>query len=124
MATQVQIFRVLRRDGTKSIVLASEERNKLEIYGDIADRKVWIKGNDMDKEMTQTAIVSVIKGFEHFGSSDPSKIAEYVKNAFNNKFGKTWHCLVILRGGFSVQNETNCYICLDVDGQMVVLFKQ
>ena len=28
------------------------------------------------------------------------------------------------RGGFSVQNETNCYICLDIDDYMVILFKQ
>ena len=56
----------------------------------------------MNAEMTQMAIICAIKGLERFGSSDYSDIAEYIKTEFNNKFGKTWHCLVILRGGFSV----------------------
>ena len=124
VATQVQTYRVRRSNGTEAVVVASDDRNTLEVYGRSADRKVWIKRNDMNAEMTQTAVISVIKGLERFGQSDYSDIAEYVKTEFNTKFGKTWHCLVILRGGFSVQNETNCYICLDIDDYMVILFKQ
>ena len=102
VATQVQTYRVRRSNGTEAVVVASDDRNTLEVYGRSADRKVWIKRNDMNAEMTQTAVISVIKGLERFGQSDYSDIAEYVKTEFNKKFGKTWHCLVILRGGFSV----------------------
>ena len=91
-----------RPNGTEAVVVASDDRNTLEVYGRSADRKVWIKRNDMNPEMTQTAVIAVIKGLERFGSSDYSYIAEYFKTEFNNKYSKTWHCLVILRGGFSV----------------------
>ena len=70
------------------------------------------------------AVVTAIKSLERFGSSDYSDIAEYIKTEFNNRYGKTWHCLCLLRGGFSVQNEANCYICLDINDYMIVLFKQ
>ena len=52
VATQVQTFRVKRSNGTEAIVVASDDRNTLEIYGATADRKVWIKRNDMNPEMT------------------------------------------------------------------------
>ena len=105
------------------MVVASDDRNTLEVYGKNADRRVWIKRNDMNHEMTQEAVICAIKGLERFGASDYSDIAEYIKTEFNNKYGKTWHCLVILRGGFSMQNETGCYICLDINDYMIVLFK-
>ena len=89
VATQVQTYRVRRSNGTEAVVVASDDRNTLEIYGRTADRKVWIKRNDMNPEMTQTAVISVIKGLERFGSSDYSDIAEYVKTEFNNKFWNT-----------------------------------
>ena len=66
VATQVQTFRVRRSNGTEAVVVASDDRNTLEIYGRTADRKVWIKRNDMNAEMTQTAVISVIKGLERF----------------------------------------------------------
>ena len=106
------------------MVVASDDRNTLEVYGRSADRRVWIKRNDMNPEMTQHSVICAIKGLERFGSSDYSDIAEFIKTEFNNKYGKTWHCLVILRGGFSVQNETGCYICLDINDYMIILFKQ
>ena len=65
------------------------------------------------------AIVTAIKSLERFGPTDYSDIAEYMKIEFNNKFGRTWHCLCILRGGFSVQNETGCYICLDISDDRI-----
>ena len=124
VATQVQTYRVRRPNGTEAVVVASDDRNTLEVYGRAADRRVWIKRNDMNPEMTQHAVISAIKSLERFGSSDYSDIAEFIKTEFNNKYGKTWHCLVILRGGFSVQNETGCYICLDINDYMIILFKQ
>ena len=113
-----------RPNGTEAVVVASDDRNTLEVYGRSADRRVWIKRNDMNPEMTQHSVICAIKGLERFGSSDYSDIAEFIKTEFNNKYGKTWHCLVILRGGFSVQNETGCYICLDINDYMIILFKQ
>ena len=124
VATQVQTYRVRRPDGSEAIVVASDDRNTLEIYGANADRRVWIKRNDMTPEMSQTAVITAIKSLERFGSNDYSDIAEYIKTEFNNRYGKTWHCLCLLRGGFSVQNEANCYICLDINDYMIVLFKQ
>lgn len=124
VATQVQTYRVRRPDGSEAVVVASDDRNTLDIYGQNADRRVWIKRNDMNPEMTQMAVVCAIKALERFGSSDYSDIAEYIKTEFNNRYQKTWHCLCLLRGGFSVQNEANCYICLDINDYMIVLFKQ
>ena len=113
-----------RPDGSEAVVVASDDRNTLDNYGANADRRVWIKRNDMTPEKTQMAVVCAIKALERFGPSDYSDIAEYVKTEFNNRYGKTWHCLCLLRGGFSVQNEANCYICLDINDYMLVLFKQ
>jgi hypothetical protein len=70
--------------------VASDDRNTLEIYGANADRRVWIKRNDMIPEMAQTDVVTAIKDLERFGSSDYSDIAEYIKTEFNNRYGKTW----------------------------------
>ena len=123
-ATQVHTYR-LKRESGDAVVIASQDKNILDIYGRAADRKVWIKRNDFtDPEMTQSAIITVIKELEKFEPNECSAIAEGIKEAFNEKYGPTWHCLVIVRGGFSVQNEDNHYICLDIDDYLIVLFKQ
>ena len=96
----MQTYLVRRSNGTETIVVASDDRNTLEVYGHSADCKVWIKRNDMNAEMTQAVIVAVIKGLDRFGSSDYLVIAEYVKTEFNNKYRKTWQCQVIQRGSF------------------------
>ena len=102
VATQVQTYRVRRPNGSEAVVVASDDRNTLEIYGANADRRVWIKRNDMPPEMSQFAVVCSIKALERFGASDYSDMAEYIKTEFNTKYGKTWHCVGLLRGGFSV----------------------
>jgi membrane peptidoglycan carboxypeptidase len=52
VATQVQTYRVRRPNGSEAVVVASDDRNTLEIYGANADRRVWIKRNDMSPEMS------------------------------------------------------------------------
>ena len=58
--TQVLTYKVLRSNGTEAMVVASDDKKTLEIYGKSADRKVYIKNNDMNSEMTKDAIVSCI----------------------------------------------------------------
>ena len=58
--TQVLTYKVLRSNGTEAMVVASDDKKTLEINGKSADRKVYIKNNDMNSEMTKDAIVSCI----------------------------------------------------------------
>ena len=47
-----------------------------------------------------------------------------IKEEFNRKYERDWHCFVIEKGGHSITHDDGCYICLDIGDPMVVLFKQ
>ena len=68
----------------------------------------------MNTVLTQYAVVTVIKGLEKYGTKDYTSIAQYIKGAFANKFGNTWHCIVMLRGGYGIVSTAGGYICLDI----------
>ena len=93
-----------KQNGSDAVAIASDNKNELNDFeqGNAVDRKVWIKRNDMNQEMTKAAIITVCEGLDRFEKGEWSNKAEYIKTEFNKKYGKTWHCIILLRGGFSV----------------------
>ena len=71
------------------------------------DKVCTIKRNEMPFPMVELAAITAIKACEKFGSKseDYCAIAKVIKEEFNNKFGKTWHCLILIRGGSSLCHE-------------------
>ena len=76
--------------------------------------------------MVELAAITAIKACEKFGSKseDYCAIAKVIKEEFNNKFGKTWHCLILIRGGSSLCHEQGKYICIEYNPFLITLFKQ
>ena len=122
--TRIMTFRITRRDGVPISVIACDDPNTLQSFGANADKRVLIKRTDMSADKVQHAIITTLKAFE---SNDPahfSDIAREIKEEFNRKYDKDWHCFVIEKGGHSITHDDGCYICLDIGDPMVVLFKQ
>ena len=111
-------------DGTMLTVLVTEgggnlfERSK-------CDRVCFIKRNEMPYFMLEHAAITAIKACEKFGSSneDFCTIARVIKDEFNLKFGRSWHCLILIRGGSSLTHEQGKYICIEYDPFLITLFK-
>ena len=121
--TRIQTFRVSRRDGTTISVIACDDQQTLEAFGGTADRKVLIKRTDMPQDKQQHAVVTTLRAFENHDVSHFSDIAREIKEEFNRKYDRDWHCFVIEKGGHSITHDDGCYICLDIGDPMVVLFK-
>ena len=82
-----------------------------------------IKRTDMTQDKIQHAVITTLRAFENHDISHFSDIAREIKEEFNKKFGKDWHCFIIEKGGHSITHDDGCYICLDIGDPMVVLFK-
>ena len=65
-----------------------------------------------------------MRAFENHDVSHFSDIAREIKEEFNRKYERDWHCFVIEKGGHSITHDDGCYICLDIGDPMIVLFKQ
>ena len=76
--------------------------------------------------MLEHAAITTIKVIEKFGdnSEDYCTMARVIKEEFNEKFGITWHCLILVRGGSSLTHKAGGYICLEYGPFLVTLFKQ
>ena len=122
--TRIQTFRITRRDGSAISVIACDDQNTLDSFGANADRKVLIKRTDMPQEKQQHAIITCLRAFENHEPSHFSDIAREIKEEFNRRFERDWHCFVIEKGGHSITHDDGCYICLDIGDPMIVLFKQ
>ena len=117
-------FRITRRDSSSISVVACDDPTTLASFGQHADKRVLIKRTDMSADKVQHAIITTLRAFESNDPSHFSDIAREIKEEFNRKFEKDWHCFVIEKGGHSITHDDGCYICLDIGEPMVVLFKQ
>jgi len=80
----------------------------------------------MPLPMLENAAIVSIKVIEKFGndSEEYCAMARCIKEDFNKKFGLTWHCLILVRGGSSLTHESGGYICLEYGHFLITLFKQ
>ena len=80
----------------------------------------------MTHAMLEHAAITSIKVIEKFGnqSEEYCHMARVIKEEFNQKFGQTWHCLLLVRGGSSLTHQTGGYICLEYGPFLITLFKQ
>ena len=122
--TRIQTFRITRRDGSTISVIACDDANTLQAFGAQADKRVLIKRTDMSDDKIQHAVITTLRAFENHDITHFSDIAREIKEEFNKKFERDWHCFVIEKGGHSITHDDGCYICLDIGDPMVVLFKQ
>ena len=122
--TRILTFRITRRDGSSISVLACDDPTTLSTFGKSADKRVLIKRTDMTPDKVQHAIITTLRAFESHDPSHFSDVAREIKEEFNRKYEKDWHCFVIEKGGHSITHDDGCYICLDIGEPMVVLFKQ
>ena len=121
--TQIQTFRITKKDGSMISVVACNDQALLDSFGAQADRKVLIKRTDMPQDKQQHAIITCLRAFENNDPSHFSDIAREIKEEFNKRFERDWHCFVIEKGGHSITHDDGCYICLDIGDPMIVLFK-
>jgi len=122
--TRLMTFKITRRDGTAISVVACDDQNMIQSFGGQADKRVLIKRTDMTQDKVQHAVITTLKAFENHEINHFSDIAREIKEEFNQKFERDWHCFVIEKGGHSITHDDGCYICLDIGDPMVVLFKQ
>lgn len=122
--TRILTFRITKSDGSSTSVVACDDPNQLQQIGANADKRVLIKRTDMTPDKVNHAIITTLRAFESHDPSHFSDIARDIKEEFNKKFERDWHCFVIEKGGHSITHDDGCYICLDIGDPMVVLFKQ
>jgi len=91
-----------------------------------ADKICVVKRNDMVHAMLEYAVIVAIKVVEKFGpeTEEYCAMARCIKEEFNAKFGPTWHCLLLIRGGSSLTHQARGYICLEYGPFLITLFKQ
>ena len=114
-----------RKDGQQLIVTVTEDVNLLQTLGRVeCDRVCLIKRNDLPAEMMELAAITTIKAIERYGeeSEDYCGMARVIKEEFNVRYGLTWHCLLLVRGGSSLTHKANGYICLEYGPFLVTLF--
>ena len=121
--TRIQTFRITRRDGSQISVIACDDANTLQAFGGAADKRVLIKRTDMSVDKIQHAVITTLRAFENHDASHFSDVAREIKEEFNRRYERDWHCFVIEKGGHSITHDDGCYICLDIGDPMVVLFK-
>jgi hypothetical protein len=115
----------MKPNGSTLTVMATEDEDALHNYA-VCDRICLVRRSEMPTAMIEHAVVTVIKTIEKLGheSEDFCGIAKLIKEEFNRRFGKTWHCLVLIRGGSSLTHEQGRYICIEYDPFLLTLFKQ
>ena len=86
--------------------MATEDEECLANYA-TCDKVCLIRRSEMPTAMIENACIIVMKTIEKFGptSEDFSGIAKVIKEDFNKKYGKNWHCLILIRGGSSLTHE-------------------
>ncbi len=75
---------------------------------------------DMPSDMQTEAAVLAYIGFKTY--TDPSRVADFIKEHFDTRHGKHWQCVI---GNFalSVTHSKNKYIEFNHQEETIVLFK-
>ena len=85
------------------------------------DRSVKIDVNEMPINMQDYAIAVAKRAFdlhEMFGD-----IATYITENFDERYGRSWHCVVGRGFGLSVRHDHGCYISFYVEDIKMILWK-
>ena len=83
--------------------------------------KPQIIDEDMNEQMTNEALELASKFLERY--QDANQVATALKNEFDKKFNKTWHCVVGSKFGSSVRNEEGHFIYFYLGEKAVLLYK-
>lgn len=82
---------------------------------------VEVKKVKMSSSMKQYAVDCAT--LAHIRYSSKSDIAVYIKNEFNDRYGRYWNCVVGEQFGYYIYHKPNHYIYFKLDQYYVVLFK-
>ncbi|CAH8488239.1 unnamed protein product [Schistosoma margrebowiei] len=84
-------------------------------------QKVIVKSNGMPNDMQEHAIKSCIKAMRLLRHD--KDVASSLKKEFNDKYGRTWHCIVGSNYGSNVSHVDEGLIYFFVDRKSVLLFR-
>lgn len=76
---------------------------------------------DCDKSIVKFAYDIVFEALEKFRIE--KSISEFLKTKFDEKYDKTWHCVVGEDYSVSLTHDSRCFIFFMVDKYYVLLFK-
>ncbi|CAH8821494.1 unnamed protein product [Trichobilharzia szidati] len=83
--------------------------------------KAVIKDTDMELSMQEEAVNVGATGMErHQVDKD---VASHLKQYFNLKYGRTWHCIVGKQFGSDISHEERCFIYFFLGDRSFLLFK-
>ncbi|CAH8529759.1 unnamed protein product [Heterobilharzia americana] len=83
--------------------------------------KAVVKNADMDQIMQEDAVQIAAAAREKYEVD--KDIATYVKQHFDRKYGRTWHCIVGKQYGSDVSHEERSFIYFFLGDRAILLFK-
>ncbi|KAH8850334.1 Dynein light chain LC6, flagellar outer arm [Schistosoma japonicum] len=84
-------------------------------------QKVIVKSTGMPEDMQDYAIQTCLKAMKILRHD--KDVASTLKRQFNDKYGRTWHCVVGSNFGSNVSHIDEGFIYFFVDRKSVLLFK-
>ena len=82
-----------------------------------------IIGVEMPKEMQVYAFEAAQLAFINFNKMEYTKMAMFVKEEFDKKYGKNWSCFIGEKIGCSFSYDDDRYICFDFGSVRFLIFK-
>ncbi|CAH8560764.1 unnamed protein product [Schistosoma rodhaini] len=80
-----------------------------------------VKDSDMDRYMQEEAVNIAAEGMDrHDVDKD---MASHLKQYFNLKYGRTWHCIVGKQFGSDVSHEEQGFVYFFLGDRSFLLFK-
>ncbi|CAH8550134.1 unnamed protein product [Schistosoma bovis] len=83
--------------------------------------KAVIKDSDMDRYMQEEALTVAADGMDKHGID--KDMASHLKQYFNLKYGRTWHCIVGKQFGSDVSYEEQGFLYFFLGDRSFLLFK-
>ncbi|KAE9548402.1 hypothetical protein FO519_008383 [Halicephalobus sp. NKZ332] len=87
----------------------------------MADDRVTIHDSDMSCDMKQNATTYALLAVDQ--CQDKNDIATFIKKKFDSKYGGAWQCIAARNVGYSISNEPNTFIFLQIEDNWILLFK-
>ncbi|KAL3312744.1 Dynein light chain 1, cytoplasmic [Cichlidogyrus casuarinus] len=98
---------------------SSEKRGPL--LSELRTPKTEILILDMDEAMAKDAVELATSALTQFNLE--KEVARYLKQKFDSKYTKTWHCVVGRSFGSVVTNEKDKFVYFKVDRYAIMLYK-
>ncbi|KAF7636659.1 Dynein light chain [Meloidogyne graminicola] len=96
--------------------------NKLIIDKKICKKNVTIIKSQISKELENEAKDYAVLGFFKYNNNN-TEIAKYIRDKFDNKYGKEWCCIVGQSFGAAFYYKLNQFIVFDLDELRILLFR-